>query len=114
VQKEKLTFGQRMAEKMAKIIGSWPFIICQTFFLISWVICNTLISTKTIPHWDGYPFILMNLFLSLQAGFTGPLIMIASNRQEQIDRQRAEQTLHITEAILTILELHHENIKWKD
>ena len=83
---EQLTFGQRAADLVARIIGTWRFIIIQTLLLTGWVIVNI---TAWIYHWDPYPFILMNLVLSLQAAYTAPLIMMSQNRQAARDRLEA-------------------------
>ena len=91
---EKLTFGQRLADRVAKIVGSWTFIVTQSLFLILWVILNTI---AWIKHWDPYPFILMNLFLSLQAAYTAPVIMMSQNRQNIRDRIDAHQDFLINQ-----------------
>ena len=74
---ERLTLGQRMANSVARIVGSWVFIITQSVILVFWVIFNIV---AWASHWDPYPFILMNLFLSLQAAYTAPVIMMSQNR----------------------------------
>jgi uncharacterized membrane protein len=89
---EDLTFGQRAADTVARIVGSWPFILGQTGLLIVWAILNV---TAFMQHWDPYPFILMNLVLSLQAAFTAPMIMMAQNRQGAKDRNLAQRDLWI-------------------
>jgi uncharacterized membrane protein len=99
---EQLTHGQRAADWVANNIGSWRFIIGQTFLLIIWAILNV---TAYIKHWDPYPFILMNLVLSMQAAYTAPMIMMSQNRQEAKDRleshidylvnQKAEEEIRI-------------------
>jgi len=78
-----LTFGQKAAEKVASFVGSWKFIIIQSMFLILWVILNIILFSHA---WDPYPFILLNLFMSLQAGYTAPLILMSQNRQAAQDR----------------------------
>lgn len=79
------TFGERAADTVVRMIGSWTFVLMQTTGLVCWVIANSL-----APHpWDPYPFILMNLMLSLQAAYTGPMVMMSQNRQAAIDRQEA-------------------------
>ena len=83
---EELTRGQRAAEWVAKIVGSWRFIIGQTVILAIWVTLNVVAWTR---HWDPYPFILMNLFLSMQAAYTAPLIMMSQNRKAERDRLEA-------------------------
>ena len=83
---KQLTFGQRISDRVANIVGSWPFIIAQSILLILWIILNV---AAVIRHWDPYPFILMNLVLSMQAAYTAPIIMMSQNRQADRDRLEA-------------------------
>ena len=87
VEDEQMTVGQRVADKVADTIGSWPFIIVQTTILTIWIILNV---TAWINRWDPYPFILLNLALSFQAAYSGPVIMMSQNRQSLKDRLAAE------------------------
>ena len=87
IEEERMTLGQRVADKVADTIGSWPFIIIQTVILTIWIILNGL---AWIKHWDPYPFILLNLMLSFQAAYSGPVIMMSQNRQSSKDRLAAE------------------------
>lgn len=87
VEEDRMTLGQRVADKVADTIGSWPFIIIQTIILTVWIILNV---TAWINHWDPYPFILLNLMLSFQAAYSGPVIMMSQNRQSAKDRLAAE------------------------
>src|SRR5512144_843367 len=87
VEEERMTWGQRVADKVADTIGSWPFIITQTIILTVWIILNV---TAWIKGWDPYPFILLNLMLSFQAAYAGPVIMMSQNRQSLKDRLAAE------------------------
>jgi uncharacterized membrane protein len=87
MDEERMTLGQRVADKVADTIGSWPFIITQTVILTIWIILNV---TAWINHWDVYPFILLNLMLSFQAAYSGPVIMMSQNRQSAKDRLAAE------------------------
>jgi CRP/FNR family transcriptional regulator, cyclic AMP receptor protein len=87
VEEERLTFGQRIADKVADTIGSWPFIITQSIILMVWIVLNI---AAWINHWDPYPFILLNLMLSFQAAYAGPVIMMSQNRQSAKDRLAAE------------------------
>jgi len=84
---KQLTPGQRAADAFASIIGSWRFIILQSVFLVFWISLNV---TAWIKHWDPYPFILLNLMLSFQAAYSGPIIMMSQNRQSDIDRLAAQ------------------------
>jgi len=71
---------------VADVVGSWRFIIIQSLMLGAWAVVNVAAWTR---HWDPYPFILMNLALSLQAAYSGPVIMMSQNRQENRDRLEA-------------------------
>lgn len=83
---EQATMGQRAADAVVRVVGSWQFIIIQSSILTVWVVLNV---TAWIQHWDPYPFILMNLVLSLQAAYTAPMIMMSQNRQAARDRLEA-------------------------
>jgi uncharacterized membrane protein len=87
IEEERMTLGQRVADKVADTIGSWPFIIAQTAILTMWIVLNV---TAWINRWDPYPFILLNLMLSFQAAYSGPVIMMSQNRQSAKDRLAAE------------------------
>ena len=86
-EKEIYTLGQRAADKIAKFAGSWAFIFSFTGVLILWMVVNAALAAKAF---DPYPFILLNLVLSCVAAIQAPLIMMSQNRQEEKDRQRAE------------------------
>jgi len=88
VEEEQMTWGQRIADKVADTIGSWPFITTQTIILITWITLN--VTLKPNDRWDIYPFILLNLALSFQAAYSGPVIMMSQNRQAAKDRLAAE------------------------
>lgn len=85
--KEEYSFGQRMADKIAKFAGSWGFIFSFVAVLILWMAVNILLADGAF---DAYPFILLNLVLSCVAAIQAPLIMMSQNRQEEKDRRRAE------------------------
>ncbi len=96
------TFGQKISDKVTNIVGSWTFIISQSIILFFWILINILAWINT---WDPYPFILLNLVLSFQAAFTAPIIMMSQNRQNEIDRKRAEHDYHIN--VKAELEIEH-------
>lgn len=83
-----VTFGQRIADKVASFGGSWSFIITFFLFIIIWMVINVVI--LTVKPFDPYPFILLNLILSCLAAIQAPIIMMSQNRQEDKDRQRGE------------------------
>lgn len=87
IAEEQMTLGQRVADRVADTIGSWRFIITQSIILTIWIILNV---TAWINRWDPYPFILLNLMLSFQAAYAGPVIMMSQNRQSAKDRIAAE------------------------
>lgn len=84
--KDQETFGQKAADFVARTVGSWRFILVQSAILMVWAYLNVVAWTH---HWDPYPFILMNLMLSMQAAYTAPMIMMSQNRQTQRDRLEA-------------------------
>jgi uncharacterized membrane protein len=101
-----LTTGQRIADGVAAIMGSWPFIVIQSIILVAWVTLNLVAYAK---HWDPYPFILLNLALSFQAAYAAPIIMMSQNRQQDIDRQAAANDYQINiKAELEIEALHEK------
>ena len=77
--------GELLAEKVTNFLGSWKFIIVQSSILWSWMILNVILS-KSSEAFDPYPFILLNLMLSFQAAFTGPIVLMSQNRQSAKDR----------------------------
>jgi uncharacterized membrane protein len=89
---EKLTRGQRIADGLAAVMGSWPFIIVQSIILAIWIALNV---AAYVNHWDPYPFILLNLALSFQAAYAAPIIMMSQNRQAAKDRLMAEQDYEV-------------------
>jgi uncharacterized membrane protein len=102
---ENLRLGQRAADAFASLIGSWRFIIVQSIMLMIWIVLNVV---AWVEHWDPYPFILLNLALSFQAAFAGPIIMMSQNRQTEKDRIAAQLDYEINvkaeEEIKVILE----------
>jgi uncharacterized membrane protein len=87
VHYDEATLGERVADSVAGVIGSWPFLITQTVIVSIWVVLNIV---GFIRRWDPYPFILLNLLFSVQAAYAGPVILLASNRQTQKDRLTLE------------------------
>lgn len=87
IHKGSLGFGGRLADAVAKGMGSWKFIIAQSFFVILWMTLNLV---GYFYHWDVYPFILLNLVFSTQAAYAAPIIMMSQNRQSERDRLQAQ------------------------
>jgi len=85
-----MTLGQKMADGLARGMGSWTFIIIQTILVICWMTLNVVALSM---RWDKYPFILLNLLFSIQAAYAAPIIMMSQNRQNERDREQAHQDL---------------------
>ncbi len=90
-QEPKLSYSQRAADAVTEFCGSWPFIICFSGITIIWMALNTFLVFFGV--FDPYPYILLNLFLTVISTFQSPLIMMSQNRQTERDRE-AVQGLH--------------------
>jgi uncharacterized membrane protein len=99
--------GQRIADVVTEIVGSWRFIIIQSSLLGAWIVLNII---GWIKHWDEYPFILLNLALSFQAAYATPFILMSQNRQSEIDRDKAKQDLDIDLKAEREIESLHQKI----
>ncbi|HEV2413706.1 MAG TPA: DUF1003 domain-containing protein [Candidatus Dormibacteraeota bacterium] len=117
VHHDEATFGERIADAAASGIGSWRFLIVQTIAVLAWLIVNIY---GFVNRWDPFPFILLNLLFSVQAAYTGPVLLLAGNRQAQKDRltlehaaheadKADEQNVEILNAIKQISELTEKN-----
>lgn len=117
---QKLTFGQRLADKVAAFGGSWTFIIIFAAILLAWVLLNTLILARQSASFDPYPYILLNLFLSMLAAVQAPVILMSQNRQGVKDRLDAAHDYEVNlKAELEILSLHEKidelrEMKWAE
>jgi uncharacterized membrane protein len=88
---ELSNFGEKLADKVAGTLGTWRFIVIQIAIIILWATLNALPKNKI----DPYPYSFLNLILGVQAALTGPILLIAGNRQEEMDRRRAIENLEI-------------------
>ncbi|MDQ0456468.1 DUF1003 domain-containing protein [Rhizobium paknamense] len=103
----RLSFGDKAADAVASFGGSWSFILLFTAILVIWMVINT-IGLFSQPF-DPYPFILLNLVLSCVAALQAPIIMMSQKRQEEKDRQRAENDYMVNlRAELEIRQLHEK------
>lgn len=93
---EAMTFGQRAADSIANTVGSWKFILTQSLVLTVWIVLNCM---AWLRGWDPYPFILLNLILSLQAAYTGPVLLMSQNRQGAKDRAVLHDIYRILKAL---------------
>jgi uncharacterized membrane protein len=103
----EFTMGDKVADKVAATMGSWPFIIIQTGILLIWIALNV---TAYVQNWDPYPFILLNLALSFQAAYAAPFIMMSQNRQAAIDRAAAQTDYGINAKAELEIELLHQKL----
>jgi uncharacterized membrane protein len=93
---DEATVGERVADKASAGIGSWWFLGIQSVLIAVWIALNTI---EFFTHkWDVYPFILLNLAFTIQAAYTGPVLLLSGNRQAQKDRLRLEHTAEVAES----------------
>ncbi len=105
---EKMSFGDKVADKISEVAGSWSFIIIFCGFLLFWIILNGVILVNAI---DPYPFILLNLLLSCLAALQAPIIMMSQNRQAKKDTIRNKNDYHTDLKSELILEQLHDHIE---
>ncbi len=106
-KKKPLTFGQKVADKMATKVGSWAFLIGQSTVLAGWVGCNLI---PGAPHWDESPFMMLNLVFSFASAYTAPVVLMSQNRQSEEDRESANHNYQITLQAAQNLELLHDKL----
>jgi len=104
---EKLTIGQKLADKIAEFGGSWTFIIIFFLILLAWILVNSIVLLT--GSFDPFPYILLNLVLSCLAAIQAPIIMMSQNRKEEKDRLRSENDYKVNlKAELEIRHLHEK------
>ena len=109
-EEAKMTRGDRIADKVSEIAGSWTFILCFSGFLLFWIILNVII-LKTDDQLDPYPFILLNLLLSCLAALQAPVIMMSQNRQAAKDSLRNQNDYRTDLKSELILEELHDKME---
>ena len=105
---KSLTRGERLADKLSEIAGSWKFIIGFSIFIVIWIIINSIIMKKAS---DPYPFVLLNLVLSCLASLQAPVIMMSQNRQAKKDSLRNQNDYQVDLKSELILERLHDEIQ---
>jgi uncharacterized membrane protein len=102
---DDLTFGERSADKMRNMMGSWTFVFAFFAVMILWALTNTLFIQHILNHkaFDPYPYILLNLFLSMLAGIQGATLLIAAKRADAISSEVALHTAMNTDDIKTLI-----------
>lgn len=107
-EESSLTFGEKLADKLSAIAGSWTFILIFSLFLVFWIVLNSiLLKEKAV---DAYPFILLNLLLSCLAAFQAPIIMMSQNRQAKKDSLRNQNDYYTDVKSELIIEELHDKI----
>jgi uncharacterized membrane protein len=105
----QMTFGQRLADNVATFGGSWTFISLFAVVMVIWVLLNSFILIRYDDSFDPYPYILLNLFLSMLAAIQAPVILMAQNRQAAKDRLNAEHDYEVNlKSELEIMTLHEK------
>ncbi|CAN5413679.1 DUF1003 domain-containing protein [soil metagenome] len=111
-QKETLTNGDKAADAVRNGMGSWRFVIIFVIFMVLWATFNTL---APILHWDPYPFILLNLFLSTLAALQGSILLIAARRQDAISSAMAkhdyETNIRAKKEIEELMTIHQNQME---
>lgn len=106
---EQLTFGQRLADSVARFGGSWTFIILFSSILAVWIVLNSLVLARSDEAFDPYPYILLNLVLSTLAAVQAPVVMMSQNRQAAKDRLEAGNAFEVAlKTELAIQQLHEK------
>jgi uncharacterized membrane protein len=107
--------GNRVADSVTTSLGTWKFVLVQTIITLLWLILNTIAWRS---RWDPYPFILLNLCYSFQAGYTAPLILMSNRRaaerdhlRDDLEAQEVSLLLSINQRQLDILEHLHQEIR---
>jgi uncharacterized membrane protein len=109
VLEEQQTFGERLADRVAQLGGSWAFIGTFTAMLIAWVVVNSVMLTRFGGGFDPYPYIFLNLILSMVAALQAPVILMSQNRQAARDRLAASLDYEINlKAEVEIMALHEK------
>jgi uncharacterized membrane protein len=109
VLEEQQTFGERLADRVAQLGGSWAFIATFTAMLVGWVVVNTVVLTRFGGGFDPYPYIFLNLILSMVAALQAPVILMSQNRQAARDRLAASLDYEINlKAEVEIMALHEK------
>jgi uncharacterized membrane protein len=102
MKKEKLTLSQKASDKVAKVIGSWTFVLMQVTFCFIWVILNTI---PYVFHFDPFPYSTLANMLQIEGALAASFILIASNRQAERDSENIEEDLEIAEHMKTEMDV---------
>lgn len=110
--RQSLSAGDRAADKMRNGMGSWAFVFLFVFFMLGWAALNSL---DALHHWDKYPFILLNLFLSMLAALQGAILLIAARRADSISAAMAkhdyETNVRAKKELEELMEINRQQLK---
>src|SRR5665647_2490706 len=103
---DQLTLGERAADRMRNTMGSWPFVFCFFAIMVIWALVNTVLFHRVLQHkaFDPYPYILLNLFLSMLAGVQAAALLIAAKRADTIASEIAIHTEKNTEDLKGLMQ----------
>jgi uncharacterized membrane protein len=103
---DQLTLGERAADRMRSVMGSWPFVFCFFAVMIIWAVVNTVLFHRVLHHkaFDPYPYILLNLFLSMLAGVQAAALLIAAKRADTVASEIAIHTEKNTEDLKGLMQ----------
>jgi uncharacterized membrane protein len=100
---------------LAAVVGSWPFIAIQSILLVIGIAVNVVLAMRhSDKAWDPYPFILLNLALSFQGAYTGPIVMMSQNRQDEKDRRQANSDYETNIRAEAEIRVIMEHLKYQD
>jgi uncharacterized membrane protein len=107
--RETRSFGERASDRIAAFGGSWPFVIGAIVCLVAWIVLNSVLLARARHSFDPYPYILLNLFLSMVAALQAPIIMMSQNRHNEKDRLDAAHDYEVNlKAEIEIRSLHEK------
>ncbi|WP_319592658.1 DUF1003 domain-containing protein [Protaetiibacter intestinalis] len=111
-EQQALTLGERAADRLRNGMGSWTFVGVFLCFMLVWAVFNTV---AVFAHWDPYPFILLNLFLSMLAGLQGAILLIAAKRSDAVSAALAQHDFEVDQAarkdVQVLLELNRKQVE---
>ncbi len=93
---EELSFGQELADKVSRFVGSWVFILFFAVIMVCWVVFNSFLAIGDVKSFDPYPYILLNLGLSTLAAIQAPVIMMSQNRQSEKDKLKVDANYEVS------------------
>lgn len=105
---DELTIGERAADRMRNAMGSWPFVFTFLGVMVLWAVGNTIFIGHVLrgKPFDPYPYILLNLFLSMIAGLQGAILLIAAKRADSIASQQALHHLDVSEQLVSMMQVN--------